>query len=91
MTATLIVFGVALAGVFVGLVIYSRRLAVRRRVVVALANGIAVDGVLWTRTLRHVVIRDATVHSEGQNVTADGEVIIDRNQIVYIQALPSEV
>ena len=91
MTVALTIFGILLAGLFIGLLIYSRRMTVRRRVVVALSNGISVSGVLWTRSIRHVIIRDATVHSEGQNIAADGEVIVDRSQVVYIQALPSEV
>lgn len=68
-----------------------RRLAVRRRVVVNIDTGAgdtaAVSGILWERSGRHLIIRDAVVHTGGQSVPADGDVIIDRDHVLYVQAL----
>lgn len=63
----------------------ARRLAVRRRVVVNLEGGDAVTGVLWARRGDFLVLRDAMVHTGGRDVPADGEVIIDRERVIFVQ------
>lgn len=62
-----------------------------RRVVVNLKTGTAISGVItkspgWWRGPFYV-LRDATVHESDQAVPADGEVLVDKSNIDYIQAL----
>lgn len=65
----------------------GRRLAVRRRVMVTTIPGAAFHGILWARRGPWLILRDVTVHSDGQAVPADGEVIIDRRVVLFIQAV----
>ena len=88
----LIVFCVCLAilaaGVLVHLidVIWARRLMVRRRVLVSLRGGNAVTGVLWVRRGRSLVLRAAQLHEPGSDPSPmDGDVVIDRDQIEFVQ------
>ncbi|MFC5992940.1 hypothetical protein ACFQE5_01795 [Pseudonocardia hispaniensis] len=63
------------------------RTAVRRRVLVNLIGGQAIDGVLWARRGRMLILRDAKLLEQGvEPVPMDGEVIIDRQQIDFVQA-----
>jgi len=64
----------------------SDRLGLRRRVLVNLTGGQAVEGVLWTRSGRSVVLKDARLHEVGaEPVSMDGEVVIDRDKVDFIQ------
>ena len=65
---------------------HRRRLAVRRRVVVSTLGGDAFSGILWARRGPYLVLRDVTVHSGGNTVAADGDVILDRAVIAFVQA-----
>lgn len=59
-----------------------------RRVVVNLWSGTAIAGVVTKTRSGYCVIRDATVIESGSKpAPADGEIIVDRNQIDYIQVL----
>ena len=63
------------------------RTAVRRRVVVNLGDE-AVDGVLWARRGRLLVLRDARLLVPGREPTVmDGDVIVDRDRVQWVQAL----
>lgn len=64
----------------------SDRLALRRRVVVNLVGGQAVEAVLYARRGRLLVLRDAHLHEPGaQPVTVDGEMVLDRDRVEFIQ------
>lgn len=64
-----------------------RRTAVRRRVVVNLADK-AFNGVLWAKRGPLLVLRDAKLLQAGApEVPVDGEVIIERSRIEFIQVL----
>lgn len=63
------------------------RLPIRRRAYVTLTDGTTVAGVLWRRHGGYVTLRDARLHAEGQQVPIDGEVVIDRDRIQFLQLL----
>ena len=65
-----------------------RRL-VRRRVVVVLDNERVIEGVLWARRGSLMVLRDASVHEQGRQTAADGELVIDRSRVQWVQVVPS--
>lgn len=65
---------------------WSRRTALRRRVLVNLAGDKAMRGILWQRRGRLVVLRDVTLIEPGaQPVDLDGEVVLDRGRIEWVQ------
>lgn len=65
-----------------------RRTAVRRRVVVNLVSGRAVQGVLVKQTGPLLVLKDAHVHEPGSGeAPVDGDIVIERRQVDFIQAL----
>lgn len=63
---------------------------VRRRVVVNLVSDKALAGILWAKRGPLLVLRDVTLHApdgpEG-GVSMDGEVVIERPQVEFIQVL----
>lgn len=63
-----------------------QRTLVRRRAVVNLLSGRAFAGILWAQRGPLVVLRDVTMHEPGAQPTAvDGEVVVERDQIEFIQ------
>ncbi|MFF0777085.1 hypothetical protein [Streptomyces sp. NPDC003720] len=63
-----------------------RRTAVRKRVVVNLADK-AFAGVLWAKRGPLLVLRDVTLMQHGAADTPmDGEVIVERSRVEFIQA-----
>lgn len=66
-----------------------RRTAVRRRVVVNLPDK-AFTGVLWAKRGPLLVLRDVQV-LEGARApqSVDGEVVVERRQVEFIQVLPA--
>lgn len=59
---------------------------VHQRVVINLKSGTAVAGVVTTSKRSFCVVRDATVIERGmQPAVADGEVVVERDHIDYIQ------
>jgi hypothetical protein len=67
--------------------VWSRRLMLRRRVLVSLTSGRAVTGVMWTRRGRLLVLKDAQLHEQGADPAGmDGDVVIDRDLVEYVQA-----
>jgi hypothetical protein len=76
------------AAVLAGWLTRQNRLAVRRRVMVNLVDGKAVEGLLWARRGRVLVLKDATLHERGVDpTTVDGEVLVDRHRVDFVQAL----
>lgn len=70
-------------------VVWSRRLVVRRRVLVQLDTGRAVVGTLWSTKASRVVVKSAELFEPGSEPTRmDGDVVIERARVEYIQAVP---
>lgn len=66
--------------------VWARRLQVRRKVLVALHTGQAIQGVLWTRRNNFLVLKDAQLLEPGAQPTRmDGDVIVERDQVLYVQ------
>jgi hypothetical protein len=64
------------------------RAVVHRRVVVNLLSGRAVEGVLVRQTGPLLHVKDARLHEPGSSPSpVDGEVVIERSQVDFIQAL----
>lgn len=64
-----------------------RRCVARRRVIVNLRSGAAVAGVLVAQRGPLLFLRNATLHEQGQQVPVDGEAVIERSQVDWIQTL----
>ncbi len=59
------------------------------RVLCNLVNGNAIDGLLIDRRGPLLVLSDAVLHTEGgQPVALDGEIYIERQQVLYLQTAP---
>lgn len=68
-------------------VLWARRLVVRRRVLVNLRSGRAITGTLWVRRGRTLVLKSAELLEPGAApVSMDGDVILDRDQVEFVQA-----
>lgn len=68
-------------------VLSERRLLVHRKVVVPLTGGQAMTGVLWARRGRYLVLRGVELVEPGAvPVTVDGEVVLDRDRVEWVQA-----
>jgi small nuclear ribonucleoprotein (snRNP)-like protein len=65
------------------------RLVTRRRVLVNLVSGRTVEGVLFKKAGPLLLVKDARVYERGANgaVPVDGEVLIERSSVDFIQAL----
>lgn len=63
------------------------KLAMNRRVMVNLTTGAAIEGVLWGDRGPLVVLRDARLHNEGGSAPLDGEVVIERTRIEFVQVV----
>lgn len=66
-----------------------RPLVLRRRVLVNLKTGKAVEGVLWTRRRGVLVLKDAKLLEHGKP-PADlvGEVLLEKPNVDFVQVLP---
>lgn len=60
----------------------------RRQVVVNLASGRSFRAVLWAKRGPLLVLRDATLMEAGQTVSVDGEVVVERRTVEWMQVLP---
>jgi hypothetical protein len=68
-------------------VLGTRRLALRRKVLVNLHSGVAFKGVLWARRGRLLVLKGAELlEPNADPVTLDGDTIVDRDQVAWVQA-----
>lgn len=68
--------------------VWTRRLMVRRQVLVSLSSGRAFTGLLWARRGRQLVLKSAQLLEPGaQAVTVDGDVVVDRGQVEYVQVV----
>lgn len=84
---TVCVLGIAGAVAWHALDLFAtRRLATRKRVLVSLRSGSAVTGVLWARKGRSLVLKSAELLEPGtEPVPLDGELVLDRDQVDYMQ------
>lgn len=65
-----------------------RRFVIHRRVVVNLLSGRAIEGVITDRDGPLLLIKDAVLHEPGaQPARMDGEVVVERTQVDFIQAV----
>lgn len=68
-----------------------RRAALRRRVLVNLKTDKALGGVLFAKHGPIVVLKNAELHEAGRPaVKLDGDVVIERGNIDFVQVFPSE-
>lgn len=64
------------------------RFVLRRSVVVNLDDGTAVQGVLYRKAGPLLVLKNAALLEEGANpMPLDGDTIIERRRVMFIQAL----
>lgn len=64
------------------------RFVLRRRVVVNLVDGSAVEGLLFRKSGPLLVLKNAALHEEGaQPLQLDGDTVIERTKVLFIQAL----
>lgn len=64
------------------------RLVVRRRVVVNLHGGQALEGVLFKQSGPLLVLKNASLLEPGADpLPIDGDAIVERGQVLFIQAL----
>ena len=62
------------------------RTLLRKRVVVNLHSSRAFVGILWAKRGPLIVLRNVTMHEVGADAaTVDGEIVIERAQIEFIQ------
>jgi hypothetical protein len=61
------------------------RWPVRRRVTVNLKSAKAFEGLLWAKRGPLLVLRDATLIEGRQKIKADGEVVIERSNVDFVQ------
>lgn len=80
---------VVAAGLAVGMLVprLAWRGLVRHRVMVVHVSGRSFEGVLWARRGPLLVLRNASVSEAGVMVEADGEVVIERSHVAWLQVL----
>lgn len=68
-------------------VLGARRLALRHKVLVNMHSGKAFQGVLWARRGRLLVLKSAELlEPNAEPVALDGDVIVDRAEVEFLQA-----
>lgn len=63
----------------------ARRVMTRRTVIVNLKTSKAFRGVLWKERGGILVLRQADLHEKGTVVTVDGEVVLERSNVDFVQ------
>lgn len=91
LAAVLLLLVVVLIAVTAAAVIWRAqwRVAVRRRVIVQLHTGSAISGVLWSRRGPLLVLRNAALHEAGAVTPIDGEAVVERREVAWLQVLPA--
>lgn len=64
-----------------------RRLALNKRLMVNLTTGSAIEGVLYDDRGPLIVLKDARLHNEGGTAPLDGEVLVERERIDFVQVV----
>jgi len=60
---------------------------VRRPAVVTLRSGVAFQGLVWSVEGDLMVLREAAIVTPDGPTPADGEVVLERSQVDYVQVL----
>lgn len=60
---------------------------IRREVIVNLKTEKAFRGVLWAARRRYLVLKQATLIEAGQQTEVPGEVIVERSNVDFVQAV----
>ncbi|WAC65174.1 hypothetical protein OVA14_07175 [Agrococcus sp. SL85] len=64
-----------------------RRVVTRRRVIVNLADGSSLDGVLFKQDGPLLVLKNATyLAADSAPLPLDGDIVIERDRVLFIQA-----
>ena len=85
--AALVALGLAIA-FLIATHLQSRAILIRKHVVVNLLDDQAITGVLWRRHMELVVLKSAELVQPGREpVRMDGDVIVERKRINWIQVL----
>lgn len=58
-----------------------------RTLIVNLKTGTAFRGILWSENRELLVLRNAEMHSQGDTAPVDGDVVIERSNIDFVQAV----
>lgn len=66
---------------------FAWRRAIKRSVVVNLKTDKAFRGVLWSKRGPLLIVRQATLYDSGRQLPMDGEVIVERANVDFIQVL----
>ncbi len=86
--AIVIACAVLLGGpLFVGANRLWWRRKTKRRVVVVLDDDRTIEGVLMRRTASQLILRDASLLAGGDRIPIDGEVLLERRRIEWVQVL----
>lgn len=64
-----------------------RRTLLHRRVVINLTTGRSFTGLLWAKRGPLLVLRDASMRESGQAFPLDGEVVVERHTVEFVQVL----
>jgi hypothetical protein len=64
-----------------------RRTYLHRRVVLNLTTGRSFTGVLWAKRGPLLVLRDAAMRDSGQSFPLDGEIVVERHRVEFVQVL----
>lgn len=75
----------AMAALAIGYMVTAHRTLVRRNVIVNTKTDESFRGVLWKIRGPLIVIRNAEIYAQGQTKPVDGEVVIDRSNVDFIQ------
>lgn len=68
---------------------WYKRVVLHHRILVSKLNGTAIDGVLWDEAGPLIVLKGARLLEPGADpVEIDGEVIVERSAIDFVQVLP---
>jgi len=60
----------------------------RRRSVIVNLDGRAFRGILWARRGPLLVLSDAELLEAGEKIPVDGEVVVERSRVEWVQVLP---
>ena len=68
-----------------------RRIAVSRRVIVHTKTGTSLSGVLVAERGPILILKGAAMLSTSANpITVDGDVVVERSNVDFVQVLPAE-
>lgn len=82
--------GILLTGALIGIwALADKRTTRRRRVSISLRSGETITGVIWARHLRYYHLKDAMFYDGRNQITLDGDVILELEHVAFTQLLPT--